>query len=100
MGFNIVEQNRSTMPNLEFETYYPKRGQTFLVEYTTEGYVRNTITAITMDGLPIDYFQLTVSEPLLWQHINAAMINNAQSYWDDKDDDATLQQTFSKPCHS
>ena len=67
---------------LNFEMLYCNK--TFIVEYETESRVRNRMMDVRYEGFPLDIPLLRQSHPLLYGQLKAAMVNNSDTYWTDK----------------
>ena len=65
---------------LEFETIHNKRN--FLVEYEAYENGRNLLMKVIHNDLPLDTVDLREYDADLFEHINNAMKNNAESYFE------------------
>lgn len=65
---------------LEFETKHNKRN--FLVEYEAYQNGRTLLMKVIYNDLPLDTVDLREYDAELFEHINSAMKNNAESYFE------------------
>lgn len=66
--------------SLQFETIYKRK--IFLVEFEAYDNGRTLLMKVIYDRLPLDTVDLREYDKDLFEHINSAMKNNAESYFE------------------
>lgn len=82
---------------LEFQFIHQKAMAWLLIAYDSYSRERNLLQDISVHGLPIDIPELRTQDPALFAEIDAAMRNNAGTYWDDQDGTDKLVERVQGP---